>query len=163
MEEVAIYFEYRGRKLKYTLFPSDKESQKNQEGEGLGEAEIAGLTIAGRFFRLGKKVANPEKCLRCGKCCLSIGKSIQASPSDVQRWLDEGREEVLQHLEMKEEDGTLTTDGNLYLGDELGRCIFLISSGEKHACSIHSTRPEVCREYPLNIGGVCKNGVDFRD
>ncbi len=159
MEEGIVY-SYRGRTLKYVLPPPQEEEG---EGEELGEIEIAGLVIAGRFFRLGRKVAEAEKCRRCGECCLTLGSRIQASPSDVERWIREGREEVLRHLRIEEANGELITDGTLEIGDERGKCVFLRKAESAYACAIHETKPEVCQEYPLNVGGVCKGGVDFRE
>jgi Fe-S-cluster containining protein len=160
MEEDAILYSYGGRTLKYILPPpQDGEDEGNAD---LGEVEVAGLVIAGRFFRLGRKVADAERCRRCGECCLTLGSGIQASPSDVERWIREGRQEVLRYLRMEEAKGELITDGTLEIGDEHGRCVFLIRDHNAYACAIHETKPEVCREYPLNVGGVCKGGVDFR-
>jgi Fe-S-cluster containining protein len=161
MEEEAILYSYGGRTLKYILSPpQDEEEEGNAD---LGEVEVAGLVIAGRFFRLGKKVASAEKCRRCGECCLTLGSKIQASPSDVERWIREGREEVLRYLKMEENGGALITDGTLEMGDESGRCVFLTKIDGAYACAIHKTKPEVCQEYPLNVGGVCKGRVDFRE
>ncbi|WP_457555024.1 YkgJ family cysteine cluster protein [Candidatus Pyrohabitans sp.] len=159
MEEDIVY-SYRGRALKYVLPPPQEEGG---EGEELGEVEIAGLVIAGKFFRLGRKVAEAEKCRRCGECCLTLGRKIQASPGDIERWIREGNEKVLRRLKMKEHKGELITDGTLEIGDDRGRCVFLTRVSNTYACSIHETKPEVCQEYPLNVGGVCKAGVDFRE
>ncbi|NOZ82785.1 MAG: YkgJ family cysteine cluster protein, partial [Euryarchaeota archaeon] len=134
------------------------------EGGDVVEFEIAGLVIAGRFFRLGRaRVASPEKCRRCGECCRTIGRSIRVSPSDIERWIAEGRDEILALLDIREEGGELLTGGELRLGDERGRCVFLEDSQDGSICRIHETKPEVCAEYPLNCGSVCKGGVDFRE
>ncbi|NOZ58095.1 MAG: YkgJ family cysteine cluster protein [Euryarchaeota archaeon] len=155
-----ILYSYRGRTLKYVLPPPQEEVG---EGDELSEVEVAGLVIAGRFFRLGSRSAEADKCRRCGECCLTLGSRIQASPGDVERWIREGREEVLRRLRIEEKDGELITDGTLEIGDGQGRCIFLREAEGAYACAIHETKPEVCREYPLNVGGVCRGGVDFRE
>lgn len=159
MEEEGIFFDCRGERLKYVFRSPAIEGGSDY---GLGEVEVAGLVIAGRFFPLGRKTADPQRCQRCGRCCSTLGKSIQASPSDIKRWIEGQREDLLGLLNTFREGGTLTTDGTLYLG-EGDRCRFLGRDGDSYSCSIHGTRPEVCREYPLNVGGVCKNGVDFRE
>ncbi len=160
MEEDGIVYSYKGKVLKYVLPPPREEVQEDGE---IGEVEIAGLVIAGRFFRLGRRVASADKCRRCGRCCLTLGRRIQASPSDIERWIREGREEVLQHLKIEEREDALVTDGTLEIGDKSGRCIFLTEKNGVYVCAIHETKPEVCQEYPLNVGGVCKGGVDFRE
>ncbi|WP_456475627.1 YkgJ family cysteine cluster protein [Candidatus Pyrohabitans sp.] len=155
--EDAVLYSLRGKTLRYILPPPEE-----QEGEGdadLSEVDVAGLVIAGRFFRLGKRVASPEKCRRCGRCCLTLGRAIKASPGDLERWIREGREDVLLYLKLEEDGDALVTDGTLEIGDESGRCVFLIKDGNVYACAIHETKPEVCAEYPLNVGGVCKGGV----
>ena len=157
----AVLYSLRGKTLRYILPPPEE-----QEGEGdadLSEVDVAGLVIAGRFFRLGRRVASAEKCRRCGRCCLTLRRAIKASPGDVERWICEGREEVLLYLKVEEDGDAIVTDGTLEIGDESGRCVFLIKDGNVYACAIHDTKPEVCSEYPLNVGGVCKGGVDFRE
>ncbi len=150
--EEGVVYSYRGRKLVY--LPEDG----GKGGEG--EAEVLGLVIAGRFFRLGKpRVADPALCRRCGECCMSVSK-VRATPADIQRWIEEEREEVLSRLRITEREGVLVTDGTLRLGDS--GCSFLEAGAEGYACRIHDTKPEVCAEYPLNVGGVCRAGVDFR-
>ncbi len=156
-DAAEVVYGYRGRRLRYVL-------EGDEESEGEGEVEIAGFIIAGRYFRLGGvRVADPDRCRRCGECCRSIGRSIRASPSDIERWIREGREDILTLLEMHEEDGELVTSGELLLGDSKGRCVFLEEGREGSLCRIHPTKPEVCAEYPLNLGGVCRGGVDFRE
>lgn len=164
MRDDDITFKYRGKTLRYLFEWESGESEEAEESaEGsLGDVEIQGFVIAGKFFRLGRKVASPEKCRRCGKCCLTVGE-IQALPSDIERWISQGREEILSRLEVEERDRELVTFGRLKLGDSTKRCVFLQKDGEGYKCAIHNTKPEVCLEYPLNVGGICKAGIDFRD
>ncbi len=159
MEE-AILYSYRGKTLKYIMTESEEEEEESQAN--IQEAEIAGLIIAGKFFRLGKKTASSEKCRRCGECCLTVGRAIHASPEDIERWIEENREDILKHLKIRKEGSSLITDGTLEIGDTVGRCIFLRKAEKGYQCTIHETKPEVCEEYPMNVGGICKNNIDFR-
>ncbi len=161
MGDDDITFNYRGKPLKYKFeWEEAEEAEEDSSEAGFGDVEIQGFVIAGRFFRLGRKVASPEKCRRCGKCCLTVGE-IQALPSDIERWISQGRDDILGRLEIIEDRGELITYGKLKLGNPA--CIFLEKWKNEYICKIHNTKPEICLEYPLNVGGICKAGVDFRD
>lgn len=90
-------------------------------------------------------------CTRCGKCCLKKDYmlSLSATAKDVVRWRKEGRDDILRyvdHVNMGFYD--LWFDN----GKELDRCPFLRKDrgAASYRCTIHNTRPEVCRSYPAN-------------
>jgi Fe-S-cluster containining protein len=90
-------------------------------------------------------------CTQCGKCCLKYegGDWLgSASETDMLGWVIHGPE-VLDYV------GGLLQD--LWIspvtGEKLQRCPWLrkLPRQEKYTCRIHAVRPEVCRDYPIDI------------
>ena len=90
-------------------------------------------------------------CTQCGECCLKYegGNWLgSATEADMLLWLMR-RPEVLDHV------GGIP--GDLWIspvtGKELKRCPWLrkLPKQEKYMCRIHDVRPEVCRDYPIDI------------
>ncbi len=90
-------------------------------------------------------------CVRCGRCCQSYTQTLLASREDIQRWRDQKRWDILRHVSLQEANGSLF--GEIWMdpstGKELPVCPFLkpASRGRLAFCSIHATRPRVCRDY----------------
>jgi Fe-S-cluster containining protein len=101
-------------------------------------------------------------CNGCGKCCLdaSYMRSLPASASDIKRWRKEGREDILDYVDF--------VGGRKYYlwvkeGVEMSRCPFVKKDRNKptYHCTIHETRPEACRGYPLTAGQMVKLGCEI--
>lgn len=94
------------------------------------------------------------KCKQCGKCCRKYIGTLKATSEDIERWRREGREDILKYVDIYEFDGK-TLGGDLWFnpktGEEMRKCPFLRKRKGKFFCLIHSTKPEVCREYPLLV------------
>jgi Fe-S-cluster containining protein len=103
------------------------------------------------------------KCRRCGKCCLAFNGYLSATTNDIKRWKGEGRTDILDRVLFTtlKEDGEIynSPDGEILSADlwsdkerldEANRCPFLkTDDGKKiYRCTIHETKPDVCREYP---------------
>ena len=78
--------------------------------------------------------------------------SLQATGDDVQRWIEEGREDILQYC------ATFTDAGaDLWIsprtGLEMPRCPFVRKRRNLpiYDCRIYETRPEVCRNFPVEV------------
>jgi|WetSurMetagenome_2_1015567.scaffolds.fasta_scaffold644201_2 Fe-S-cluster containining protein len=117
-------------------------------------------------------VENPEQiCQQCGKCCSKCAGTITASPEDIQRWILDGRFDILKHFkymginkyvwcdELWAEYFLATSDviqhditsvGELLTPshNEYGVCPFRrkLKDG-KYKCAIHDTKPELCRDF----------------
>lgn len=102
------------------------------------------------------KQKQPRQCLMCGTCCKSFGGHLQASKRDLQRWTDLGREDILKWV---------GNNGWLWVDPEsrhiIHRCPFLAPLDDKRfICSIHSVKPDICRDYPtLAHARRCLKGV----
>ena len=96
---------------------------------------------------------NPQ-CTRCGKCCLA-DLTAYVTPADLERWAREGRKDIL-HIMENEHAVWL---GDHFVSSTTGRpiygCPFLEVTGEITSCSIHDTRPEVCRNYQPGSSEIC--------
>lgn len=88
-----------------------------------------------------------EDCGRCGNCCRRQWR-IEVSSKDIQRWVDEGRIDILESLEPEQGHVPTAASGEVsYVIPKTAGCKYLIE-GEQTMCSIYDTRPEVCRNFP---------------
>lgn len=101
-------------------------------------------------------------CTRCGKCCLkpSYMETLYATSGDVARWKKEGRYDILRHSIVT------GTSADLWFGidgKQLTKCPFLKKDRGKptYQCSIHDTRPEVCRGYPYGYEQMARDGCEI--
>ncbi len=89
-----------------------------------------------------------QDCAGCSSCCKGMGKSIVLDPYDVYRIIEKTNmsfEELLNaHIELNVVDGIILP--NLKLAGVNEACTFLDSGGR---CSIHDSRPGICRLFPL--------------
>lgn len=97
-----------------------------------------------------------KPCTQCGRCCTydRFMLSLQATAEDVQRWIEEGRDDILQYCDMITSP---VTGADLWIsprtGNEMPRCPFVRKRRNLpiYDCRIYETRPEVCREYPKEV------------
>lgn len=103
--------------------------------------------------------ADCHGCRGCFQCCAGMGTSVILDPYDVYR-LESGTGKKLSQLlsegyvELNVVDGIILP--NLRMAGDEERCAFLNTAGR---CSIHSSRPGICRLFPL--GRYYENG-DYR-
>lgn len=84
------------------------------------------------------------ECKRCGKCCK--GHITTITYTDIQRWTEQKRVDILAHVTYEESNEKLNS-GFYFLPDPLSKeCPFL---SRENTCSIHDTKPKVCRNFPL--------------
>ncbi|MDD1673394.1 MAG: YkgJ family cysteine cluster protein [Methanomicrobiales archaeon] len=104
-------------------------------------------------------------CDQCGLCCLHYHGTYWARTSDLLRWHDEGRKDILQYVAVSGPDGSRTTAIMLprtelekiehvsaWTDPESGReilpCPFLRKvSTNRYLCSIHATKSQTCRRF----------------
>lgn len=101
-------------------------------------------------------------CTGCGKCCLdeSYMGSLPASVADVRRWKKEGRHDILQYV-AHVHDGIY--DLWVIDGIELLRCPFVRKNRgqQTYRCTIHETRPDACRNYPVTASQMLEIGCEI--
>lgn len=103
----------------------------------------------GRFYELNDMVkADCSDCKGCSACCHGMGTSIVLDPLDVYRLshrLSMSFEELLHnYLELHIVDSIILPNLRMVETDE--HCAFLNQEGR---CSIHDSRPGICRIFPL--------------
>lgn len=103
--------------------------------------------------------ADCRGCQDCYRCCTGMGRSVVLDPYDIFR-LQQGLGMELKQLlaenkvELNVVDGVILPNLRMAGADE--RCAFLDDAGR---CSIHESRPGICRLFPL--GRIYENG-DFK-
>lgn len=103
----------------------------------------------GRTYGLNDMVkAETSNCEGCHKCCTGMGTSIVLDPYDVwnlKKSTGKTFEELLGlgYLELNMVDGLILP--NLKMNEQ-DRCSFLNEEGR---CSVHTSRPGICRLFPL--------------
>lgn len=110
----------------------------------------------GKLYRANDLVkADCGGCVGCCDCCKGMGQSIVLDPLDVYRLekcLRMSFEELLRdRLELNVVDGIILP--NLKMAGEEEACTFLNEEGR---CSIHPSRPGICRLFPL--GRIYEDG-----
>ena len=114
----------------------------------------------GRLYNLNDMVkADCHGCRGCFQCCTGMGNSVILDPCDIYR-LQAGLGKELPQL-LEEGAVELNVTGgvilpNLKMAGREERCAFLDGDGR---CSIHESRPGLCRLFPL--GRFYENG-DFK-
>lgn len=97
-------------------------------------------------------------CRRCGRCCITAGCFIQASPGDLRRWEREGRQDILRHVSYDERHYSEHWR-DPRTGETLDCCPFLRTDGhDRFGCGIHETRPQACREFSCIL---CEEAPSF--
>ena len=104
----------------------------------------------GRLYSSGDMVkADCHDCEGCSECCRGMGSSIILDPMDIwriQKGIGKGFQALLEEgkIELNMADGMILPD--LKMDTEREACPFLDSQGR---CSIHASRPGLCRLFPL--------------
>lgn len=104
----------------------------------------------GRLYNSNDMVkADCHGCKGCFQCCVGMGNSIILDPYDVyrlQKGLGRGLPALIAEgaVELNVTDGIVLPNLKMSEGEE--RCAFLDGEGR---CSIHESRPGVCRLFPL--------------
>ena len=97
------------------------------------------------FFGWRRKTGKKNNgCRLCGTCCRAFGGHLRVSKSDLKRWQEEEREDILDHVNRL---------GWLWVNPETGKllpeCPYITELEDKKVvCGIHDTKPEMCRAYP---------------
>lgn len=103
-------------------------------------------------------MASTEKtgvtCKRCGNCCRTY-LFAYVTEEDLKRWKREGREDILHILENQAPVWAGDRLISSRTGQTLDSCPFFTWDGKRATCTIHETRPAVCREYVPGSNELC--------
>ena len=111
-----------------------------------------------------------EPCELCGLCCKILGDGIAPTETNLLRWMEDGRTDILRHFTAFLEDGRRVRCSELtpsdlggmvsaelrdpVTGELVTACPFLRRTGRRrYICSIHTTKPEMCINYQPWIFG----------
>ena len=86
--------------------------------------------------------------------------SLPATESDIRRWRKEGRGDILEYVGFM---GGGVYDLWIKDGEDLPRCPFLRKDRGKpsYHCTIHETRPDACRGYPVTARQMLELGCEI--
>jgi Fe-S-cluster containining protein len=102
-------------------------------------------------------------CKQCGKCCKLRGAyQNYATDDDYNRWLLEGREDILQYVAVNDCGLSRSNQERRLLNvwvkpgteEYLDECPWLKKLPEQdlYICAIHHTKPWHCRSFPSDRG-----------
>jgi Fe-S-cluster containining protein len=96
-------------------------------------------------------------CRQCGHCCGPYF-ALYVDEPDEQRWASEGRKDLLERLEWERERVRWDDSGPYHVEthEPFSVCFFLARYPDGRAlCSIHGTKPRICRDYPPGSSRIC--------
>jgi len=97
-----------------------------------------------------------KECKCCGQCCTDIYTTIEVP---LQRFKDfvlaHSCNQQLEFHKLKKVSGEVTKTGHLRIVLDKLSCNALITEGpRKGMCSMHSSRPKTCRDFPKDGDAV---------
>ena len=104
------------------------------------------------------------RCARCGKCCRAPVILI-TKPSDYQRWVSQGRADILSYASEPPYHGYGDLWMNIDGSEASGYCPFIrkVSHDDKYSCTIQDTKPKVCKEFRCEWAyGIGQKGIPFK-
>jgi Fe-S-cluster containining protein len=120
------------------------------------------------------------QCKRCGACCIKLGYKLPLVKTDLKRWIDQNRLNILKHLkiclnndkwirgdELKTEQLEQINYAKCQIwssprGKKLRKCPFLRKERNKstYKCLINDTKPDRCRKWePWKYGLFGLQGI----
>lgn len=95
----------------------------------------------------GEILSIEDLCAAChpDKCCTRF---LRVAREDVERWKAEGREDILAHIRERVFEGRTIREVK-----SPGKGCYFLQNGR---CSIHETKPIVCRNF------LCLKGMELK-
>lgn len=104
-----------------------------------------------------------KECTRCGRCCTNdrFMASMPATGDDIARWRAEGRHDILQWAVIIGDGADLWISPRT--GEAVERCPFVRKdrNANTYRCLIYNTRPDVCVNYPVEVGHMAAVDCDM--
>jgi Fe-S-cluster containining protein len=108
-------------------------------------------------------------CRQCGKCCCTLDYETSCNESDIRRWQDMGRTDILAWVHCRNRPAdTDAQPYRIWVNPDTGKtaqtCPWLLPCPDQDLflCTIHDIKPEVCREYPLTNKHAAMTGCKGR-
>jgi Fe-S-cluster containining protein len=114
---------------------------------------------------MSPELSSCPRCSMCAKCCAEQGHGLTITREDYKRWRYQRRTDILRYVWKPERSNGF---GDIWIdpktGEDLDHCPFLVKVGRrKPVCSIHDTKPEICREFWCEWAyGAGNKGVPFK-
>jgi Fe-S-cluster containining protein len=100
-----------------------------------------------------------KECNQCGKCCTKYGNGgLSASDIEID-WWETNRPDIASYI----------GGGKLWIspitGKQMLRCPWLrkLPGQEKYICRIYYDRPDDCKQYPVDIDQMLRDGCEMLD
>jgi len=95
------------------------------------------------------------QCQQCGLCCqVFCGTEIEITEKDLDRWMLDGREDILEWVDSINFGDHVEHDFPIHptKNTQVDRCPFLEKLPHKdiYICKINDTKPTGCREFPTS-------------
>ena len=105
-------------------------------------------------------------CRQCGQCCRTLDYETGCEASDIRRWRDTGRTDILAWVQRRNTElNTRTTAYRIWVNPETGNtartCPWLApcpDHADRFVCTIHPVKPDVCRQYPYTAKHAAMTG-----
>ena len=98
-----------------------------------------------------------KDCNQCGKCCtLYGGDGLSVSDEEI-AWWEDHRPDIAEYV----------SGGEIWIspatGKQLLRCPWLrkLPQQNKYTCEIYFDRPEECKQYPVTIDEMIRDGCEM--
>jgi Fe-S-cluster containining protein len=105
-------------------------------------------------------------CRQCGQCCSSLDYETGCEKSDIRRWRDMGRTDILAWVQcLNAGPDVFGPAYRIWVDPDTGKtartCPWLASCpdhADRFVCTIHDIKPEVCRQYPYTAKHAAMTG-----
>ena len=98
-----------------------------------------------------------KDCNQCGKCCINYSDGgLYASASEIEYW-EIFRPDIYRYV----------SKGKIWVspstGKQMVRCPWLrqLPNQDKYTCDIYYDRPDDCKQYPVAIDQMVKDGCEM--
>ena len=98
-----------------------------------------------------------KDCNQCGKCCQVYGDGGLSVTAEEIEWWDDHRPEIARYVR----EGLIWMDPES--GQPLPGCPWLsqLPGEKKYVFSIYLDRPDDCRQYPVIVSDMIKDGCEM--
>ncbi len=109
-------------------------------------------------------------CCQCGQCCRTLDYETGCEESDIQRWRNRGRTDILAWVQQRNAGPSASGPAyRIWVDPDTGEipqtCPWLApcpDHADRFMCTIHEIKPEVCREYPYTTKHAVMTGCSGR-
>jgi Fe-S-cluster containining protein len=98
-----------------------------------------------------------KECNQCGKCCEIYADGGLSATSEELDWWEAHRPDIYRYV----------ANGKIWMDPDsataLKRCPWLeqLADNGKYVCSIYHDRPDDCRDYPVLVSDMIRDGCEM--